>query len=514
MSERYLVGVDIGTSASKGVLVSTTGHIVAQQSAEHTVESPQPGWYEHDADAVWWHDLKTILRALITQSGIDPRQVAAVGISALCPDMLPVDEQGNPLRKGILYSDSRAAPQIEQLVRRFSSDPAHRNVQQLSTNESGPKILWFRDNEPELFARTASIHTATSWLVFKLTGQEVVSYGDGEGYLPFFDSELRDWDRDMCRQLGIPDHMLPRLAWSTEIAGEVTPEAARATGLAEGTAVIVGTCDGWAEHLSVGVVGDGEASLLYGSTMCMGVNLSEQTRARLGSGALGALPGTYFAGFAMSTSGALTTWFRNNLADAERQAEKVLGINAYQLLSMEAAEIAPGSEGLVVLPYFAGERSPIYDSLARGTVLGLTLSHTRRHLYRALLEGVAYALRHNIQALVDSGVSITRIVATGGGTKSELWTQIVSDVIGMDQHVVLHPAGAPYGDAFLAGYATGIFNDLQALTAEGWKPRTRVVSCDPERHQVYSRYWDVYRGLYEKNKEAMHALAKLSALQA
>lgn len=513
MSDRYLVGVDVGTSGSKGVLVDLKGRVIARRSLEHSVDTPKPGWYEHDADQVWWGDLVKIVRALISQSGVDARDIASVGISALCPDMLPVDENGRPLRKGILYCDGRPQKQIDDLVDLFTRTRPERITAGLkSTHFAGPKILWFRENEPALFERTAKIHNATGYLVFRLTGEVTVDYGNAGGYAPFLDDKNMRWDEELIREMGLSLDLFPRIGGTTDIAGEVTPEAARETGLAAGTPVIIGTCDASAEQMSVGVVEPGETYLLYGTTMCAGVVVSQaQLEAHPGMPvAPGVIPGTYGMGLGMSASGALTTWFRNNFGQMESEAEAKLGISAYQLLSDGADQIPAGSEGLVVLPYFAGERSPIWDALARGMIIGLTLSHTRRHIYRALLEGVAYSLRHSLGQIIAAGGEIKRIVATGGGIRSRTWTQIVSDVIGMDQEVVLSPHGSPYGDAFMAGYGAGIFNDMTPLRTD-WAPPTRKVQFNPEAKKLYDKYFEVYVGLYEKNREAMHRLAELSS---
>jgi sugar (pentulose or hexulose) kinase len=213
----------------------------------------------------------------------------------------------------------------------------------------------------------------------------------------------------------------------------------------------------------------------------------------------------------MNASAALTRWFRDNFGQVEREAEAALGINAYHLLSDQAAQVPPGSAGLVVLPYFAGEGHPILDTQARGLILGLTLSHTRSHVYRALLEGVAYGLRHNLETFYEAGLPIKRCIAAGGGTKSKVWTQIVSDVVGQDQELVASPYGAPYGDAYLAGCGVGLFTDLDVLRKQ-WVQVIGKVEHDPSVHPLYDGYYQVYRRLYEPLREHMHTLARLSAV--
>ncbi len=513
---KYLLGIDIGTTSSKGLIVDTDARVIISRAIPHGTESPKPGWYEQDADAIWWGEFCQLCRVMINDSGIDPRDIIGVGHSEICPEMLPVDEAGRPLRKGILYSDSRTQKQIEEVVELFQRiRPEQYSSRLRSTHYVGPKIMWFRENEPALYARTFKVHTATSYINFKLTGNHVCDYADAPGFSPLFDVANLKWDEEICRALDIPVSLLPDLAWTTEVVGGVTAQAARETGLAEGTPVIAGCCDGSSDRLSTGAYDTGEASITYGTTLGFGVGVSEDTMRRAGGLLLPGFspnPETYRLGGATTCSGALTTWFRNNFGQAEMEAERKLGISAYWLLSEEAWDIPPGSEGLLVLPYFAGERATIQDALARGMIIGLTLSHTRRHLYRALMEAIAYGTRQMKEDAEQFGAQITRIVGTGGGTKARIWTQTLSDVMGMDQEIVINPLGSPYGDAFLAGVGVGLFNDFTPLHGQ-WAPPTRRVTFNPDAKRVYDQYYAVYCTLYEKNKDAMHRLAELASLR-
>jgi xylulokinase len=512
MTGQYLLGVDIGTSGSKGVVVDFDGRVVAYQSIEHGVDSPKPGWYEQDADEVWWGDLTRITNALIADAQVDPRAIAAVGLSSLCPNVLPVDEGGQPLRKAILYCDTRAVNELAECIETLGEARVF-NVcgSSLSVQSAGPKVLWFRRHEPQLFERTRTIHDAQSYLVYKLTGKSAMDHGVAVIFHPLFNIRQLDWDEEICRCLDIRPDIFPHLYWATQVVGEVTPQASAETGLGEGIPVITGTCDTWAELMSVGAVAEGEAALLYGTTMCL-FTMSNTLRTHPRAVAVpGPLPQTYLLGAYMNASAALTKWFRDNFGQVEKETQHELGINAYQLLSDQAAEVPPGSEGLVILPYFAGEGYPILDTQARGLIIGLTLSHTRKHVYRALLEGVAYGLRHNWETLQEAGAGISHILAVGGGTKSKVWTQIVSDVIGQDQEMVDSPYGAPYGDAFLAGYGVGLFKDLTPLR-ERWARRRGKVTHRPEEKRVYDKYYFVYRDLYPVTRDSMHALARLSQI--
>jgi sugar (pentulose or hexulose) kinase len=507
----YLLGVDVGTESSKGALVTSDGRVVAHHAVEHAVSRPFPGWAEHDADAVWWGDVARIIQVLLRQVAVEPTEVAAVGVSALAPAMVPLDVQGRPLRPGILYGiDTRAEAEIAWLNRELGWDtPAAAPAYRLQAQSVSPKIVWFREHEPELWGQTHKILGATGYIVHRLTGAYVVDRGNAEALAPFYDAATTSWDPAMCDRFGVPLAVLPAIHDATEVVGSVTPAAARQTGLAVGTPVICGAVDGLAEYLSAGAIQEGDGCLVFGSTMCLSV-LSSEPRAhpRLYSGR-SLVPGLYRLSGGMATSGALARWFRDNFAPSELELERWYGSNTYHLLDEAAATVPPGSEGIVVLPYFSGERTPIFDLQARGLIIGLTMSHTRRHLYRGLLEGVAYGARHHFDLMAEVGVVPNRLVALGGGSQSGLWTQIVSDVTGQNLECVERPIGPALADAFLAGYGIGLFGDFAPL-AERWVRIGRTVRPDPAATNVYEPYYRVYRRLYERTAAEMHELARLA----
>jgi xylulokinase len=313
--------------------------------------------------------------------------------------------------------------------------------------------------------------------------------------------------------------MLPELVDMTDIVGEVTPAASLVTGLAIGTPVVAGVIDFFAEMISTGADTPGDVVVSYGTTMCMAGFSDTPIGPCPGLGHMlgeektlaGLYTGLYSVGGGMVTSAALSRWFRDKFGDVERRVEQELGISAYGLLGLEADAVPPGSNGLIVLPYFSGERTPIHDDLARGMIFGLTLAHDRPHIYRALLEGVAYGVEHHFDLMRQSGMTLNRIVATGGGSRSHLWTQIISDVTGVPQ-VVVGPSNAALGAAFLAGKAIGVFSQLSDVRR--WAKPEREVVPRENVHDVYQEYYRIYRRLYEKTKEEMHDLSRLTAAAA
>ena len=517
---RFLIGVDIGTQGSKGALISEVGEIVASCSIEQEVSVPRPGWAEHDAETAWWTAFVAVVRGLLSRGQIDPGDVSAIGVSSLMPVMVALDADERPLRPAILYSDTRAHVEMrrmnEELALNGSVATSGQFSAALTLQDLGPKIVWFQQHEPERWQRTRAILGAQAYVVAKLTGRLVIDAGTAIGFRPFFDPVRRQWDALTCARYGIPLEILPQVVEMTDIAGTVTPRAAAATGLAAGTPVTAGAIDFFAEMISTGANEPGDVVVSYGTTLCIAAFSDRPISPCPGLGTMladgGALsnlyPGLYSVGGGMVTSAALSRWFRDKFGQAERRAEQELGISAYGLLGLEADAVPPGADGLVVLPYFSGERTPIHDDQARGMIFGLTLAHGRGHIYRALLEGVAYGVEHHMELIRNAGVPVRRIVATGGGSRSHLWTQIVSDVTGVPQ-TVISPSNAALGVAFLAGKATGSFERVSDVRR--WARPEREVHPREKVHDVYQRYYAVYRRLYERTKEEMHELARLTA---
>lgn len=509
-SEQLLMGIDVGTFGAKGVLCTPRGKVLAAHSVEHGLSVPRPGWAEQDADAVWWGDLCRISRTLLERAGVGGDRVAALGISALGPDLAALDAEGRALRPAILYGvDTRAAREIDELDGRHGADAmATLGGNYLNSQAVGPKILWLSRHEPEVFARTRYLCTASTFLIYRLTGEYVLDYHTAALFSPLFDRKRLSWSGQYAGDI-LGDIPLPRLAWSNEVAGLVTPWAAGQTGLSAGTPVNGGNIDAVSEAVSVGVVQPGDLMIVFGTTTFLVLVLEQPLPAsRLVWNTPFMLPGLYNLEFGTSTTGAFTRWFRDLFARQELAAQADGGQEAYGVLTAEATQVPPGSQGLVILPYLSGERSPLNDPDARGVVIGLSLAHGRGHLYRAALEATAYAVAHNLEAMRQVGGSARRAVAAGGGARSELLLQIVSDVTGVEMELPAQTIGAAYGDAFLAGLTAGLL-DLPSLAAD-WVHLTRRFVPDLARREAYQEYYRVYRELYPQTREAMHRLAALA----
>jgi xylulokinase len=492
MSSQAVIGVDIGTSSSKGVLVDLTGEVLRTATREHQVDRPRAGHVEMDG-SIWWDEFVAISRELL--DGVDAR-VIAVGASGMGPCLLLADDSGEPLRPAVLYGvDSRAGDQIDRLNAELGADAIiERGGSALSSQAVGPKVAWLAENEPEIFDRARRIFMPSSLLVYRLTGEYVLDHQSASQCTPLYDAGSASWYAPWW-QLICSDIKPPALHWSDEVVGTVTAEAAAETSLPQGIPVVCGTIDAWSEAISVDAHNVGDLMLMYGTTMFMINTVAEPVSWPTLWGTVGAFEGTRNLAGGMATSGAVTGWLKD-----------LFGSPDYPTLLDEAGRSAPGANGLLMLPYFAGERTPINDPEARGIVAGLTISHTRGDLYRAALEATAFGVRHNIEVFEQAGGRIDRVVAVGGGTQGELWTQIVSDVTGRPQELRRTSIGASYGMALLAARAG--MDGAAGPTIEQWNPLQCNVEPNPRHRTGYDELFELYRRLYEATADIAHALAE------
>jgi xylulokinase len=497
MSRCYL-GIDIGTFQSKGALVDGGGRILASAAKPHRMIVPQPGWAEHRPNEDWWDDFVYLSNTLIAQSGVAPSDIRAVAASAIGPCMLPLDFEGRPLMNAVLYGvDTRAALEIAELSDRIGTDVLLERCGNTLTSQSvGPKILWLRRERPAIFNQTARVVTSTTYLVRRLTGEYVIDHYSAAGFSPLYLADRLGWSDALAPGL-IPLDKLPRLGWTTDIAGGVTREAAAETGLAARTPVSIGTIDAAAEALSVGVTSPGDMLLMYGST----IFIIEVTDHRLREPKLWYAPWLFQDQHALmsglATSGTLSHWFREQFA-------KELGDDAVSVLAREAAESPAGANGVVLLPYFSGERTPIHDTNAKGMIFGLNLTHTRGDIYRALFEGIAMGTRHVLETYETAGAPPRAVYAAGGGTQNTVWVQATSDASGQAQIMREKTIGASYGDAFLAALAIG---DVRLEDIRQWNPVTTEILPRPEFRALYDRRYGLFRQLYENTKGLMRELS-------
>jgi len=492
------LGIDIGTYESKGVIADGDGAIVATAARPHRMIVPQPGWAEHRAIEDWWDDFTWLSRKLLADSKIAPSNIKAVAASAIGPCLLPVDVAGEPLMNAILYGvDTRALREVEDLTGAIGADRILGCCGNALTSQSvGPKILWLKRNRPDTYRRAHRFLNSTSFLVHRLTGKFVVDHYTAAGSAPLYLVDNGAWSTDLASEITDRER-LPELAWTTDIAGGVAAGASAESGLAQGTPVIVGTIDAAAEAVSVGVRDAGDMMLMYGST----IFTIALTQERVNDGRLWyapwLFPGQHASMAGLATSGTLTHWFRDQLArELDTRA-------ALATLALEAEHSPPGARGLVFLPYFSGERTPIHDPHAKGALFGLNLTHTRADIYRALLEGIAFGTNHIFDTYVEARQNPRSVYSVGGGLRNRVWTQATSDISGRSQIMRKLSIGACYGDAFLAALAVG---DVRAAQIEEWNPVVARVEPVADNGSVYRRQYEVFRDLYTHTRDLMARL--------
>lgn len=503
---KYYLGIDIGSSESKATLLDGDFRIAAIRSVTHDLQNPKPGFFEHDAEKVWWGDLCALTRGILEECGLSGCEIAAVGCSALGADLVPVDRECRPLRNAILYGiDSRASEEIAYLNRKYGEEKVLAfNGRPLCSNDIPPKMLWLKNNEPEIHERAYKLLTASSFLTAKLTGQYTIdrflAYGP---FAPLYNKTDGQPNMEFVSEFCRADQ-LAEVRETVDIAGYVTKHAAEMTGLAEGTPVITGADDSAAEAISTGVLGDGDLMLQLGSSLYMiGVcpRLVEDTRIWPG-GFL--IPGSSCVQGGTNAAGTLTKWYRNEIFADYLEEESRGGENAFARMAEEAGEVSPGAEGLIHLPYIAGERTPLNDPLAKGMVFGLTICHTRKHLYRAALEAIGYTIRQHLEIFSENAISFSRIYAVGGGAKSEVWMQIIADITGCEIVKADVTVGASYGDALMAAIGVGdigSFPELRDLIRE-----EKRYCPNRETKEVYDKSYEIYRELYVRTADLMHVL--------
>jgi len=500
----YFLGIDVGTYESKGVLIDEHCQIVADHAVKHDLENPAPKHFEHDAEKVWWGDFCQLSRTLIEKAAIQPSQIACIGSSALGADCLPVDEHCQPLRKAILYGiDSRSDNEMAYLTQYYGAEKIGQIYgRPICSSDVAPKILWIKNNEPEVYKRTYKFLTATSYLTAKLTDNYVIDKFLINTFAPAYrsDGSIND---DLC-SLFCRSDQLAECRGTVDVVGKVTASAAAQTGLAEGTPVITGTDDAGAEAISTGVFQPGDMMIMIGSS-CYLIYCSDRLVVddRIWHDEF-IIPGTYSVSAGTNTAGTLTRWYRDTLYFDALATQEGTGRNAYETMTNGLGSIPAGSDGLITLPYFAGERTPINDPLAKGVIFGLKLNHTRAHLYRSALEGVGYSIDQHLDILKEHHLPLKKIMAVGGGTKNLAWLKIIADITNQTINTASVTIGAAFGDALMAALAQGrykSFADFDDVIKPG-----RVIRPDAQNHEQYRKYRKAFDQLYSITKDLMHSL--------
>jgi len=486
----YLLGIDAGTTGCKAMVFDLDGHAVTG-SQEYPTYYPQPTWAEHEPED-WWKALVASVRQCLAK--VDAAQIAAISVSSHREAVVPIGRDGQVLGRSIIWMDKRSIPQAEWIRQTFGDAAVYRKAGvRPDPTFTATKLLWLKEHQPDLLARTAVFLQPKDFLVWRLTGEQTTDYSVASRTLLFNVSERR-WDEELFRWFGLDQSWFPRLVRSEEIVGQVTAQAAAETGLRPGTPVVGGGGDRPCEALGAGAIEPDIIEESTGSATTAAMTLDRpfiDLASKLSCGCH-VIPGQWCLEAGTGVSGAVLRWCRDELALLEKETAVPMHRRAYELMDMQAELLPPGSNGLLVVPHFMGSKAPHWNPQARGTIFGLTLLHGRQHIAKAIMEGVAYELRYLFEVLAAAGVQPQEIRLQGGASKSPTWSQIKADVWGRRVTMLEFTDGACLGDAILAGLGIGVFQDYRE-GVERLVHVKRTLDPDPAAHAVYDRLYAVYR---------------------
>jgi xylulokinase len=496
----YLIGIDVGTTGAKTLLIDEKGTVVARATEEYPLITPRPLWAEQDP-ADWWRGTVDSIKRVLAESGVKASEIKGIGLSGQMHGSVFLDEKNEVIRPAILWCDQRTAAQCAWITEKVGAETLHKETcNPCLTGFQAGKIIWLRDNEPHNYDRLRKVLLPKDYVRFLLTGEFATEVSDASG-TSLFNVPERRWSDAVLNAIGLDKAMLPPSFESPEITGRITEAIAAQTGLVAGTPVVGGAGDQAAGAVGNGIVREGIVSSTTGTS---GVVFAHMEAPRMDPQLRThtfccAVPGKWHVMGVMLSAGGSLRWARDTLCDAERNVASQMRVDPYELMTAEAAQAPVGSDGLLFLPYLTGERTPYPNPNARGVLFGLTLAHTKRHILRAILEGVAFGLRDSFEILEEMGIAISHVRASGGGARSPLWRQIQADVTGQAQHVINIDEGAALGAALLAGVGAGVWGAVE----EACDAVIRVVdTTEPiaDNVKVYDRYHAVYRSLYQSVK--------------
>ena len=499
------IGVDIGTTGVKAVLIDRGGRMLGDHTVPHDLHSPHAGWAEEEP-ADWEAGAIAALAAIAALPACDPARVAAIGVSGMVPAMVLLDEAGLPLRPSIQQNDARAIAEVAELTERLDQAALYARTGGFTNAQHiAPRLLWVQRHEPEVWARTRTILGSYDLVTARLCGQPPATCSLELNWAiesGLYDLRDRRWLPDALAAVGLTESHFPPVHAPHEIVGELAANVAARTGLRAGTPIVAGSADHIASALASGLRDDGDTLIKFGGAgdilFCASQPL---THPKLFIDTHD-IPGKYLLNGCMAASGSLVKWW---VAD-------ILGgvADKATLRAMDEAALAlpPGSDGLVVLPYFLGEKTPLMDPEARGLILGLMLHHSKHHIFRAMLEAVIYGFRHHLDVLREAGHEPRRIVATNGGVSSGLWRNIAADVLGAEVTSFRGHPGSCLGVAFVAGMAGGVFSDWSEM--ETFLTDRIVDTPDPHQTRAYDEAYAIYRELYPRLRDLMPRLGAVN----
>jgi len=504
----YLLGIDIGTSGTKTLLVDTAGRKIASATEEYPLYTPFPMWAEQQP-ADWWQATVKGVQRVLAESKVKPSEIAGIGLSGQMHGSVFLDADNQVIRPAILWCDQRTAEQCAWITERAGREVVvAETLNPVLTGFTAPKIVWLQQKEPEAWARVKKILLPKDYIRFMLTGAFATEVSDASG-TSLLNVTRRAWSSPMLAACNVREDMLPAVYESPEVSARINAEAAALTGLQQGTPVVGGGGDQAAGAVGNGIVEEGIASCSVGTSGVLFAHMRKPyTDAQLRTHTFcAAVPGEWHVMGVQLSSGGSLRWYRDTFANSESGVARALGIDPYEILTQEAAAAPAGCEGLLFLPYLTGERCPYPDPYARGVFFGLTLRHAKAYMVRSVLEGVAYGLRDSLELFREMGVEPRQIRLSGGGARSQVWRQIQADIYHRECVTINIDEGPAFGVALLAGVGTGIYPSVQSACAQTISVADRVLPT-AENAAVYARYYPIFRKLYADLQEDFLALAK------
>ncbi len=505
----YLIGVDIGTSGTKTILIDETGLVRARATIEYPLYSPKPQWSEQEP-ADWWMATCGTIQKVLQQSGIDPAEIRGVGLSGQMHGSVFMDGDGNVLRRALLWNDQRTQAQCDWITETVGRE---RVIELISnpvlTGFTAGKIVWLRDNEPETFARVRKVLLPKDYVRFMLTGEYATEVSDASG-TALFNVRKREWAWEMLDAIGLPHDWMPRCYESPEVSGRISEAAAKATGMRVGTPVVGGGGDQAAGAVGNGIVETGIVSSTVGTSGVVFAFSDEpivDPQLRLHT-FCHAVPGKWHLMGVMLSAGGSLQWYRDAYCQPEKVVAAALNRDPYDLICTEAEQAPVGSEGLIFLPYLTGERAPYADPNARGVLFGITRRTDRAAVARAVLEGVSYGLRDSFEIMEGMNLPIRQVRASGGGARSKIWRQIQADISGYTHVTISVDEGPALGVALLAGVGTGVYTSVEEACRATIHVKQSTDTC-VINHAAYDRFHKVYQSLYAHLKEDFAAVAQI-----
>jgi len=511
VSNAHLISIDCGTESARAALFTPEGRLLASRAVPYPLRHPRPGWAEQQPDE-WWSAIVGAIRGTVEGSGVNPESIVGISGDFTCCSVVYLDENYKPLRPSLIWMDVRSADQARRIAASGYDALKYNGHGNVSAEWMPCKALWVKENEPELWAKAKYVGEFNDWFMHRLTGEWAGSINNTSARW-YYDRNVGGFPQDFYEGIGLGDVLAKfpgRILDLGETVGALRPDVAQELGLKAGIPVAQGGADAFIAMIGLDVLEPGKVSFIVGSSHLL---LGQSAQEFHGKGIFGTytdalVPGQYSVEGGQISTGSVVRWFRDKFATGYMQKAEELGTSAYDLLTEEAEKLPVGSDGLVVLDYWQGNRTPYVDPEARGMMWGFTLSHTPAHVYRAIIEGICYGTEHILRAMREHGYQVSELVATGGPTKSKFWMQIHSDVSNVP--ITLTEAGdsaAVMGAAICAGVGAGVFKSL----ADGARSMVRVterIEPDQARHEEYRFFVDKYINTYPQMQELMHDMTR------